>query len=111
MLDRVNEHLATKGIKIATGTIVDATIIHAPSSTKNRACERDPAMRQTRKGRQWYFGLKAHIGMDSKSNVVHWVLRLRHRYRTAICCHACCMARSARGCHPTDEDLSAETPV
>ena len=73
MLDRVNEHLASKGIKIATGTIVDATIIHAPSSTKNEKKERDPAMRQTRKGQQWYFGLKAHIGMDSKSNVVHSV--------------------------------------
>jgi IS5 family transposase len=73
MLDRVNEHLASKGIKIATGTIVDATIIHAPSSTKNEKKERDPAMRQTRKGQQWYFGLKAHIGMDSKTNVVHSV--------------------------------------
>ena len=73
MLDQVNEHLASKGIKIATGTIVDATIIHVPSSIKNRASERDPAIRQTRKGWQWYFGLKAHIGMDSKTNVVHWV--------------------------------------
>jgi IS5 family transposase len=73
MLDRVDEHLATKGIKIATGTIVDATILHAPSSTRNEKKERDPAMRQTRKGHQWYFGLKAPIGMDSKENVVHSV--------------------------------------
>ena len=73
ILDQVNEHLASKGIKIATGTIVGATIIHAPSSTKNRAGERDPAMRQTRKSRQWYFVMKAHVGVDSKTNVVHWV--------------------------------------
>jgi IS5 family transposase len=52
MLERGNEHLASKGIKIATGTIVDATIIHAPSSTRNEKKERDPAMRQTRKGHQ-----------------------------------------------------------
>jgi hypothetical protein len=54
----VNRHLETRGIRIATGTIVDATIIHAPSSTKNEAGERDPAMHQTKKGKQWYFGLK-----------------------------------------------------
>jgi IS5 family transposase len=53
--------------------IVDATIIHAPSSTKNAQGERDPEMHQTRKGNQWYFGMKAHIGMDSKSGIVHSV--------------------------------------
>jgi IS5 family transposase len=71
MLDAVNQHLETKCIRIATGTIVDATIIHAPSSTKNEKKERDPAMHQTRKGKQWYFGLKAHIGVDSKEGTVH----------------------------------------
>jgi transposase, IS5 family len=71
MLEAVNLHLEAKGIRIATGTIVDATIIHAPSSTKNEKKERDPAMHQTRKGRQWYFGLKAHIGVDSKEGTVH----------------------------------------
>jgi transposase, IS5 family len=71
MLDAVNLHLAAKGIRIETGTIVDATIIHAPSSTKNEKKERDPAMRQTRKGKQWYFGLKAHIGVDAKEGHVH----------------------------------------
>jgi IS5 family transposase len=71
MLDRLNEHLATKGIKIATGTLVGATMLSAPSSTKNEKQERDPALRQTRKGQQWYLGLKAHIGVDSKTNVVH----------------------------------------
>lgn len=73
MLEAVNLHLEAKGIRIATGTIVDATILHAPSSTKNAAGERDPAMHQTRKGNQWYFGLKAHIGVDSKQGTVHSV--------------------------------------
>jgi IS5 family transposase len=73
MLDVVNHHLDRKGSHITTGTIVDATIIHAPSSTKNQSGERDPEMHQTHKGRQWYFGLKAHIGVDSKQGVVHSV--------------------------------------
>ena len=73
MLDAVNLHLEARGIRITTGTIVDATIIHAPSSTKNRKQERDPEMHQTRKGKQWYFGLKAHIGVDSKEGIVHSV--------------------------------------
>jgi IS5 family transposase len=74
MLDTVNLYLATKGIRITTGTIVDATIIHAPSSTKNSTGERDPEMHQTKKGKQWYFGAKAHIGVDSKETVVHSVI-------------------------------------
>ncbi|WP_041597709.1 IS5 family transposase [Granulicella tundricola] len=73
MLDAVNLHLAAKGIRIETGTIVDVTIIHAPSSTKNEKKERDPAMRQTRKGKQWYFGLKAHVGVDAKEGHRHSV--------------------------------------
>jgi IS5 family transposase len=71
MLDAVNVHLEARGIKIQTGTIVDATIIHAPSSTKNEAGKRDPEMHQTKKGNQWYFGLKAHIGVDAKEGHVH----------------------------------------
>src|SRR5208283_5279152 len=67
----VNLHLQSRGIKIATGTIVDATIIHAPSSTKNADQARDPEMHQTRKGNQWYFGMKAHIGVDSKTKIIH----------------------------------------
>jgi IS5 family transposase len=73
MLDTVNHYLESKGIRITTGTIVDATIIHAPSSTKNEKKERDPEMHQTKKGNQWYFGLKAHIGVDSKEGIVHSV--------------------------------------
>jgi len=71
ILQAVNEYLESRGIRISRGTIVDATIIHAPSSTKNRSGERDPEMHQTRKGQQWYFGLKAHIGVDSKEGHVH----------------------------------------
>ncbi len=73
MFETVNIHLEAKGIRIATGTIVDATIIHAPSSTKNASGERDPGMHQTKKGNQWYFGLKAHIGVDAKQGTVHSV--------------------------------------
>ncbi len=73
MLNAVNEYLESRGIRISRGTIVDATILHAPSSTKNRSGERDPEMHQTRKGKQWYFGLKAHVGVDSKQGHVHSV--------------------------------------
>src|SRR5450631_1220646 len=74
ILETVNFHLQSCGIKITTGTIVDATIIHAPSSTKNREQKRDPEMHQTRKGKQWYFGMKAHVGVDSKSKLIHAVV-------------------------------------
>ena len=71
MLETVNRHLASNGLKVSTGTIVDATIIHAPSSTKNADGARDPEMHQTRKGQQWYFGMKAHLGVDSRTKIVH----------------------------------------
>ena len=72
-LDTVNLYLESKGIRIGTGTIVDATIIHAPSSTQNSSGKRDPEMHQTRKGQQWYFGAKAHIGVDAREGHVHSV--------------------------------------
>ena len=71
MLEAVNHYLEDRGIRIGTGTIVDATIIHAPSSTKNATATRAPEMHQTRKENQWYFGMKAHIGVDSKHGHVH----------------------------------------
>ena len=74
LLKAVNDHLRRSGIKIANGTIVDATIINAPSSTKNKDGKRDPQMHQTAKGRQWYFGMKAHLGVDSKTKLIHTVL-------------------------------------
>jgi transposase, IS5 family len=68
---KVGEVLQQSGFKLKTGTIVDATIIGAPSSTKNADNTRDPEMHQTRKGRQWYFGMKLHIGVDSQSGLAH----------------------------------------
>src|SRR5512132_1578420 len=74
LFEQVHVHLEKQGIKVAKGTIVDATIISAPSSTKNATQSRDPDMHQTRKGKQWYFGMKAHIGVDSKNKVIHAVV-------------------------------------
>jgi len=73
LFEKVQRHLAENGLKVSTGTIVDATIISAPSSTKNADKARDPEMRQTRKGNQWYFGMKAHFGVDSRSKLIHAV--------------------------------------
>jgi IS5 family transposase len=69
----INEYLQENGLKVSTGTIVDATIIDAPSSTKNKDKTRDPEMHQTRKGNQWYFGMKGHIGVDSQTKLIHSV--------------------------------------
>lgn len=69
----IAEYLQEQGLKVSTGTIVDATIIDAPSSTKNREGQRDPEMHQTKKGNQWYFGMKAHIGVDSRTKLIHSV--------------------------------------
>ncbi len=74
MLEAVNLHLEQKGIRISRGTIVDATILQAPSSTKNRDQQRDPEMHQTRKGKDWYFGMKGHVGVDSKTKLIHSVV-------------------------------------
>ena len=63
---RINKLLEEKGLLVKSGTIVDATIIHAPSSTKNELKVRDPEMKQTKKGNQWYFGMKAHIGTSKR---------------------------------------------
>lgn len=69
----VGKYLQDQGMKIANGTIVDASIINAPNSTKNKEKSRDPEMHQTKKGNQWYFGMKAHIGVDSKTKIIHSV--------------------------------------
>lgn len=74
LFEQVHMHLEARGVRISKGTIVDATIIEAPSSTKNAAGTRDPDMHQTRKGQQWYFGMKAHIGVDSKTKLIHAVV-------------------------------------
>ena len=70
----VNQCLEDQGLLMRKGTIVDATIIHAPSSTKNQKKQRDPEMHSSRKGNQWYFGMKAHIGVDKDSGLIHSVV-------------------------------------
>jgi IS5 family transposase len=74
LFDEINAHLADKGLLMRAGTIVDATIIAAPSSTKNQGNTRDPQMHQTKKGNAWHFGMKAHIGVDAESGLVHTVV-------------------------------------
>jgi len=71
ILATVNGQLIQRGLLLKTGTVVDATLIAAPSSTKNSTGERDPEMHQTKKGNQWHFGMKAHIGVDAESGLVH----------------------------------------
>jgi IS5 family transposase len=74
LLSEINTHLCERGLLVGKGTIVDATIIDAPSSTKNAKKKRDPQMHQTRKGKQWYFGMKVHTGTDTDSGLVHTVV-------------------------------------
>lgn len=74
LFEEVGRHLQAQGLKVSTGTIVDASIINAPSSTKNQEGTRDPEMCQTRKVNQWYFGMKVHIGVDSKTKLIHSVV-------------------------------------
>jgi len=74
LFDEINAHLTYQGLLMRAGTIVDATIIAAPSSTKNEGKTRDPDMHQTKKGNQWFFGMKAHIGVDAESGIVHSVV-------------------------------------
>ncbi|WP_444916812.1 IS5 family transposase [Microbulbifer sp. JMSA003] len=71
LFDEINKHLAENGMVLREGTIVDATIISAPTSTKNEKKERDPEMHQTKKGNQWHFGMKMHIGVDDVLGVIH----------------------------------------
>lgn len=73
LLVEINAYLSERGLFVGKGTIVDATIINAPSSTKNEKKQRDPQMHQTRKGKQWYFGMKVHTGTDADSGLVHTV--------------------------------------
>ena len=74
IFEQVGVHLQAKGFRLSTGTIVDATLIAAPSSTKNSKGERDPEMKQSKKGNQWYFGMKAHVAVDAKTKLIHHVV-------------------------------------
>ena len=74
ILQLINDKLSAQGLMLKSGTVVDATLIAAPSSTKNKDGERDPEMHQTKKGNQWHFGMKAHIGVDADSGLVYTVI-------------------------------------
>ena len=84
----INSHLAAKGLLLKEGTVVDATIIAAPSSTKNRDGRRDPEMHQTKKGKNWHFGLKAHIGVDADSGIIHTVVTTPANAADVVQAHA-----------------------
>ena len=85
LFQQVHAYLERQGIKVGTGTIVDATIISAPPSTKNKDKSRDPDMHQTKKGNQWYFGMKAHIGVDSQTKVIHAVVATPANVHDSVC--------------------------
>lgn len=88
IFDTINAHLAAKGLLMREGTVVDATLIAAPPSIKNREKARDPQMHQTKKGNQWYFGMKAHIGVDVELGLVHTVLATAANVADATQAHA-----------------------
>ena len=73
IFQEVGRYLQRQGLHVSSGTIVDATIINAPSSTKNASGERDPEMHQAKKGNQWFFGIKGHVGVDKKTKLIHSV--------------------------------------
>ena len=116
LLEEINAHPESQGLRLREGTIVDAGIIEAPSSTKNLAGERDPEMHQTKKGNQWHFGMKAHIGVDSETGIVHSLSAtaanvhdvtqahgLLHGGETQVWCDA-----GYQGVHKREENLGRE---
>ena len=116
LLEEINAHLESQGLRLREGTIVDASIIEAPSSTKNRSGERDPEMHQTKKGNQWHFGMKAHIGVDADTGIVHSLSAtaanvhdvteahgLLHGGETQVWCDA-----GYQGVHKREENLGRE---
>lgn len=96
----VNGLLAERGLLLRQGTLVDATLIAAPSSTKNQEGKRDPEMSQTKKGNQWYFGMKAHIGVDADSGLVHTVVGTTAKVSDMAMFDACL--------HGTEERVAAD---
>ncbi len=113
LLAEINGHLELQGLRLREGTMVDASIIEAPSSTKNRAGERDPEMHQTKKGNQWHFGMKVHIGVDAGTGLVHSMTttaanahdvteahNLLHGRETVVWCDA-----GYQGVHKREENL------
>ena len=116
LFDEINAHLESQGLRLRERTIVDASIIEAPSSTKNRAGERDPEMHQTKRGNKWHFGMKVHIGVDSETGLVHSLSttaanahdvteahNLLHGGETVVWCDA-----GYQGVHKREENLGRE---
>ena len=101
ILATVNATLSTKGLLLKQGTVVDATLIAAPSSTKNNSGERDPEMHQTKKGNQWHFGMKAHAGVDADSGLVHTV--------TATAANAHDITQASQLLHGQESDVFADS--
>ena len=97
LFDEVSAMLEERGLLMRQGTIVDATIIAAPSSTKNKEKSRDPEMHQTKKGNQWHFGMKAHIGVDVASGLVHTA--------TGTAANEADIAQTAALLHGEEEDV------
>ena len=97
ILGTVNQHLQAKGVRITTGTIVDATLIHAPSSTKNREQSRDPEMHQVKKGKNWYFGMKAHVGWTARARSSPRRWRRPPMFPMWRCCRTCCAEKRRVG--------------
>ena len=98
MLATVNALLFSKGLLLRVDTAVDATLIAAPTSTKNKGKARDPEMHSSKKGNQWYFGMKAHIGVDTDSGLVHTVKAPQAMSTTSPRATACCTVRSRWSC-------------
>ena len=116
LLQEINAHLESQGLRLREGTIVDASIIEAPSSAKNRSGDRDPEMHQTKKGNQWHFGMKAHTGVDADTGIVHSMSttaanahdvteahNLLHGGETQVWCDA-----GYQGVHKREENLGRE---
>lgn len=101
ILTTVNARLIARGLLLKTGTVVDATLIAAPSSTKNAQGKRDPEMHQSKKGNQWHFGMKAHIGVDAESGLVHTV--------TTTAANAHDITEAAALLHGAERDVFADS--
>jgi IS5 family transposase len=92
IFDEINVHLASKGLVMRKGTIVDAPLIAAPPSTKNRDKERDHEMHRSKKGSDWHFGMKAHVGVDMATGPVHSVVGMAGNVADVARPTCCCMA-------------------
>ena len=96
LFGEINAHLASLGHRLKTGTIVDASLIEAPPSTKNRERSRDPEIHQAKKGSQWHFGMKAHIGVDSESGLAHSMATTAANVSDVTQARGCCTVATNR---------------